>query len=290
MRSPIAAAVRLRPRKKEPSRRWSALWAVRTTAYRTPARRSTEEGVPKIPAAAVTAEDADLLANLAPQGPLRMQLVLTPQILQDVESANVVADLKGSTKPEEIVIVSGHLDSWDLGTGAIDDAAGVAVAMEVAHLVRQAKLKPKRTIRVIAWMNEENGLRGGKTYAEDHAAELAQHVAAMETDGGSGHPVGVRFRGKPEIAEFLAPVAKVMDEIGANIIDRVEHTGADMSPMEPAGVPTFHPIQDGRTYFQYHHTAADTLDKVDPKTLAENAAVNAVVIYALAQSETPLPR
>ena len=266
--------------------------SVGSADYRLPHTGATkyEEGVAKIPAGAVTAEDAELLANLAPQGPVRMHLVLTPQILEDVESANVVADLKGSSKPDEIVIVSGHLDSWDLGTGAIDDGAGVAVSMQVANLVRQLKLKPKRTIRVIAWMNEENGLRGGKTYAEDHAAELAKHVAAMETDGGSGHPVGVRFRGKPEIAQFLAPVAKVLEEIGAGILDQAEHTGADISPMEPAGVPTFHPIQDGRTYFQYHHTAADTLDKVDPKTLAENAAVNAVVVYALANSETPLPR
>ncbi len=266
--------------------------SVGSADYRLPHTGATkyEDGVTKIPAGAVTAEDADLLANLAPQGPVRMHLILTPQILEDVESYNVVADLKGSTNPEEIVVVSGHLDSWDLGTGAIDDGAGVAVSMEVANLVRQLKLKPKRTIRVIAWMNEENGLHGGKTYAADHAAELVKHVAAMETDGGSGHPVGVRFRGKPEIAEFLAPVAKVMDEIGASILDQVEHTGADISPMEAANVPTFHPIQDGRTYFQYHHTAADTLDKVDPKTLAENAAVNAVVIYALANSETPVPR
>ena len=210
--------------------------------------------------------------------------------MPEVESYNVVADLKGSRNPEQVVIVSGHLDSWDLGTGAIDAGAGVAVSMEVAHLVQQLKLKPKRTIRVIAWMNEENGLRGGKGYAADHTAELANHVAAMETDGGAGHPVGMNIRGKPEIPVFLAPVAKVLRGIGASIISMVEHTGADISPMEPAGVPTFHPIQDGRTYFQYHHTAADTLDKVDPKHLAENAAVNVVYAYALANGEMPLPR
>ena len=219
-----------------------------------------------------------------------MRLVLTPQTLPDVESYNVVADLKGSTNPEQIVIVSGHLDSWDLGTGAIDDGAGVAVSMQVANLVKQLKLKPKRTIRVIAWMNEENGLRGGKTYATDHAAELKDHVAAMETDGGAGHPLGIRVKGKPEIAAFLAPVAKVLGGIGASLLDQVEHTGADIGPMEPAGVPTFHPIQDGRTYFQYHHTAADTLDKIEPKHLAENAAVNVVFAYAIANSEQPLPR
>ena len=266
--------------------------SVGSAEYRLPHTGATKylDDVPKIPAGAVTAEDADLLANLAPQGPLRMHLVLTPQILPEVESYNVVADLKGNKNPEQVVIVSGHLDSWDLGTGALDDGAGVAVSMEVAHLVQQLKLKPKRTIRVIAWMNEENGLRGGKGYAADHAAELVNHVAAMETDGGAGHPLGINIKGKREIEAFLAPVAKVMGGIGASIISMVEHTGADISPMEPVGVPTFHPIQDGRTYFQYHHTAADTLDKVDPKHLAENAAVNVVYAYALANSETLLPR
>ena len=266
--------------------------SVGSAEYRLPHTGATKylDDVPKIPAGAVTAEDADLLANLAPQGPLRMHLVLTPQSLPEVESYNVVADLKGNKNPEQVVIVSGHLDSWDLGTGALDDGAGVAVSMEVAHLVQQLKLKPKRTIRVIAWMNEENGLRGGKGYAADHAAELVNHVAAMETDGGAGHPLGINIKGKREIEAFLAPVAKVMGGIGASIISMVEHTGADISPMEPVGVPTFHPIQDGRTYFQYHHTAADTLDKVDPKHLAENAAVNVVYAYALANSETLLPR
>lgn len=248
------------------------------------------EDAPKIPAGAVTAEDAELLASLTLQGTVRMKLVLTPQTLPDVESYNVVGDLKGITNPEQIVIVSGHLDSWDLGTGAIDDGAGVAVSMQVANLVRQLKLKPKRTIRVIAWMNEENGLRGGETYAADHSAELHDHLAAIETDGGAGHPLGINFKGKPEIEKVLEPVARVLDEIGAGIVSKVEHTGADIGPMEPAGVPTFHPIQDNRTYFHYHHTAADTLDKIVPRELAENAAVNVVLAYALANIEQPLPR
>lgn len=248
------------------------------------------DDVPKIPAGAMTAEDADLLASLTAQGKVRMRLILTPQTLPDAESFNVVADLKGSTSPEQVVIVSGHLDSWDLGTGAIDDAAGVAVSMQVANLVKQLKLRPKRTIRVIAWMNEENGLRGGKTYAADHAAELQNHFGAMETDGGAGHPLGLNIRGKPEIETVLAPVAKVLEEIGAGVVAMTDHTGADIGPMEPAGVPTFSPVQDSRTYFHYHHTAADTLDKIVPRELAENAAVNAVWAYALANMEQPLPR
>jgi Zn-dependent M28 family amino/carboxypeptidase len=266
--------------------------SVGSADYRLPHTGSTNyaEDAPKIPAGAVTAEDADLMANLAPQGPVKMHLLLTPQTLPEVESHNVVADLKGSTHPEQVVIVSGHLDSWDLATGAIDDASGVAVAMQVANLVKQLNLKPKRTIRVVAWMNEENGLRGGKAYAAEHAAELANHIGALETDGGDGHPLGLNIKGKPEIVTVLAPVAKVLSAIGAGLLNTAEHTSADVGPMEPAGFPTFHPIQDSRTYFQYHHTAADTFDKVEPEHLAENAAVNVVLAYALANSETPLPR
>lgn len=219
-----------------------------------------------------------------------MRLILTPQQLPDVESYNVVADLKGSEHPEQVVIVSGHLDSWDLGTGAIDDAAGVAVSMEVANLIKKLKLRPKRTIRVIAWMNEENGLRGGTTYAEEHKAEMPNHFAAIETDGGAGHPLGVNFRGKPEVRAWLEPIAGVLESSGAGLLSLVDHTGADISPMEEFGVPTFHPIQDSRTYFHYHHTAADTLDKVGPHELTENAAVVAATAYGLANAEQPLPR
>ena len=266
--------------------------SVGSADYRLPHTGQTRyaDDAPKIPAGALASEDAEMLAKLAPQGTLRMRLLLTPQQLPDVESFNVVGDLKGSVHPEQVVIVSGHLDSWDLGTGAIDDAAGVAVSMQVANLVKQLKLRPKRTIRVIAWMNEENGLRGGRAYAADHAAELANHVGAIETDGGAGHPLGINIAGKPELKKVLAPVAKVLQASGAGLLDLVENAGADIGPMQPAGVPAFSPIQDSRTYFQYHHTAADTLDKVQPKELAENAVVNAVLAYALANTEQPLPR
>ncbi len=241
------------------------------------------EDAPKIPAGALAAEDAMLLSNLAPQGKLRMHLTLTPQTLPDVESYNVIGDLKGSAHPEQVVIVSGHLDSWDLGTGAIDDGAGVAVSMQVANLVKQLKLQPKRTIRVIAWMNEENGLRGGKGYAEAHAAELPNHVGAIETDGGADHPVGINVKGSAELKAALAPVGKILQSQGAGILDRVEHAGADISPLLPTGMPQFSPIQDGRRYFHYHHTAADTLDKIVPRELAETASINAVLAYALGE-------
>ena len=260
--------------------------------YRIPHTGQTKYATdaPKIPAGAVTAEDADMIVDLVRQGPVKMKLVLTPQTLPDVESANVIGDIKGSEHPEQVIVISGHLDSWDLGTGAIDDGAGVAVSMEVANLIQKLHLKPKRTIRVIAWMNEENGLAGSKQYAKDHEKEMSNHFAVMETDGGAGHPLGLNLRSKPEVKTMFKPVAAILQDSGAGILNLVEHCGADIEPMEKAGVPAFSPIQDSRFYFNYHHTAADTLDKIVPKELAENSAVVAVAAYAVANSEQPLPR
>jgi carboxypeptidase Q len=260
--------------------------------YRLPHTGETDyvNDAPKIPAGAVTAEDADLIADLVRQGPVRMKLVLTPQTLPDVESANVIGDIKGSEHSEQMIVVSGHLDSWDLGTGAIDDGAGVAVSMEAANLIQKLHLKPKRTIRVIAWMNEENGLAGSKQYAKDHEKEWMNHFASMETDGGADHPLGINIKAKPEVKKMFAPLTAILQESGAGMLNLVEHCGADIGPMEKAGVPAFSPIQDSRFYFNYHHTAADTLDKIVPKELAENAAVVAVLAYALANMEQPLPR
>src|SRR2546430_1995197 len=260
--------------------------------YRLPHTGQTDyaNDAPKIPAGAVTAEDADLIADLVRQGPVRMKLVLTPQTLPDVESANVIGDIKGSEHPEQVIVVSGHLDSWDLGTGAIDDGAGVAVSMEVANLIQNLHLKPKRTIRAIAWMNEENGSAGSKQYWKDHEKEASNHFAAMETDGGAGHPLGINIKGKPEVKKMLAPVAAILQESGAGVLNFVEHCGADIEPMEKAGVPAFSPIQGSRFYFNYHHAAADTLDKIVPKELAENSAVVSVLAYGLANMEQPLPR
>src|SRR5256885_14918463 len=258
--------------------------------YRLPHTGMTDyaKDAPKIPAGAVTAEDADLIASLVRQGPVKMKLVLTPQTLPDVESANVIGDIKGSEHPEQKIVVSGHLDSWDLGTGAIDDGAGVAVSMEAANLIQKLHLKPKRTIRVIVWMNEENGSRGSKQYAKDHGKE--NHFAAMEIDNGAGHPLGLNIKANPEVKKMLAPVAAILQDSGAGALNLVEHCGADIAPLEKAGVHAFSPIPVSRFYFNYHHSAADTLDKIVPKELAENSAVVAVAAYALANAEQPLPR
>lgn len=248
-------------------------------------------GVNKIPAASVTAEDAETIAYLAAQGEVKLKLVMTPQTLPDAESANVIADLKGSEFPDQIVIVSGHLDSWDLGTGALDDAAGVAVAMQVANLCKQLGLKPKRTIRVIAWMNEENGLRGGTTYFQNQQNNLANHIAAIESDLGAGHPTGFSAFVKPQAVPMLQPIANLLQSSGAGLLRlSSEPVEADISPLQRAGVPGLAPIQDNRTYFDYHHTPADTFDKIVPRELAENAAVMAVLAYAIASLPEPLPR
>ncbi|MBI3654634.1 MAG: M20/M25/M40 family metallo-hydrolase [Acidobacteria bacterium] len=246
---------------------------------------------PQIPAAAVTAEDADLLAYLSAQGNVQMHLTLTPQTLPDAESYNVIADLKGTEHPEQIIIVSGHLDSWDLGTGAIDDGAGVVVAMAVVNAIKQLGLKPRRTIRVIAWMNEENGLRGGRTYAKDYAAQTANHLAAIESDLGAGHPIGFTGHVSANTLTMLQPLAQVLRSQGASIVRRVDESpGADISPLDALGVPTFAPMQDSRTYFHYHHTPGDTLDKVKPQELAENAALMTVLAYTIANLPEALSR
>lgn len=244
-----------------------------------------------IPAAAVTAEDASLIADLAAQGKVRIHLTLTPQKLPDVTGYNVIADLKGSEHPEQVVVVSGHLDSWDLGTGAIDDAAGVVVAMEAAQILQKLHLRPKRTLRVIAWTDEETAGSGSQAYAKDHFSQFPNHIACIESDSGAGHPLGFDVKMPAAAAELLRPVTSVLQSFGATAIQASAYPpGADIALMSEAGVPALGLLQDGRTYFHYHHTAADTLDKIVPSELRENAAAMAVLAYALATIRDPLPR
>jgi Zn-dependent M28 family amino/carboxypeptidase len=260
--------------------------------YRLPHTGFTQysDGVPKVPAAAVTAEDADLLKNLSSQGSVKLHLTLTPQTLPDAASYNVIADWKGTEHPEQVVVVSGHLDSWDLGTGAIDDGAGVVVSMQVLHLLREVGIHPRRTVRFVAWMSEEEGSQGAAAYMVDHAAEVVNHVGAIESDLGSDHPTGIYYAGKPALDQWLRPVAQVLDSIGAETLVSAPETGEDIGGLTEKGVPSFAPVQDSRFYFNYHHTAADTFDKVDPKHLNENAAVMTVLAYALADSAEAAPR
>lgn len=249
------------------------------------------DDVTKIPAAAVSFEDAEMIAHLAKEGKVRINLLLTPQTLPDALSYNVIADLKGSEMPDEVVIVSGHLDSWDLGTGALDDAAGIAISMQVPFLLKQLKLQPKRTIRFVAYMNEENGSVGGTTYAKEEETNISKHFAAIEADLGAAHPLGILFTGKPEIVAYFAPISKILGNQGAALSQlQAGGVGSDIGPLTQKGVPSFAPWFDTRTYFNYHHTAADTFDKVNPKELAENGSLMAVLAYGLANLERPLPR
>jgi len=244
-----------------------------------------------IPAAALAAEDADLIARLGEKGAVKIHLSLPTRVGPEIQSYNVIADLKGSEHPEQVVIVSGHLDSWDLGTGAIDDGAGVVVAMETAELIHKLNLHPKRTIRVIAWMNEEAGATGAATYAKEQAGEVTNHYAAVESDEGAEHPLGFKAKISAAGQHELSPVQDALRSIGANLIQLVPDSPAtDIEPLADKGVPAFAVWQDALKYFTYHHTPADTLDKVVPEELRENAACIAVLGYALANMEGPLAK
>lgn len=260
--------------------------------YRLPHTGNTalQDGA-RIPAAAVSVEDAMLMRRLAERGPLRMRLVLTPKILSDADSFNVIADFPGTDKPDEIVIVSGHLDSWDLATGAHDDAAGVASAMAVFEVLKKLDYRPRRTIRLIAWMNEENGTRGARTYLEAQQANAGSHVGAIESDNGVGRPFGMRASVPAASTRLFAPLQAALLPIGAAVFQRQDalSTG-DLSGLERAGVPSFAPLVDTSAYFDYHHTAADTLDKVDPDNLRRNVAVMTATAWFLANVEEPIGR
>ncbi len=244
-----------------------------------------------IPSGAVTAEDADLIAYLTAQGKVRMHLTLTPQKLPNETSYNVIGDLKGSEHPEQIVVASGHLDSWDLGTGAIDDGAGVVMAMETAEILQRLHLRPARTLRVIAWMDEETGGSGSQAYTAQYSADFPNYVGAIESDSGAAHPLGFDVKASAAAIDLLRPVQSVLMSVGATVLMPTTYPpGADIEAMSNAGVPAFGVMQDGRTYFNYHHTAADTLDKVVPVELRENSAAMAVMAYALTNMKQPLPR
>ncbi len=237
--------------------------------------------VPRIPAAAMTAEDAMLVDRLLQKGErVRMHLVLTPRTLPDVASANVIAEIRGSEKPDEIVVIGGHLDSWDLGTGAIDDGSGVVMVMETMRLLKEMNLTPKRTIRGVLFMNEENGLNGGRAYFAKHKNE--KHVAAIETDAGAAAPTGFRTTLKGDALADFEKRAQPLAAIGAAHFESAADTGADTSFLVEAGVPGFSFVPEPLHYFDYHHTPADTLDKIDPHELAEDAAAVAALTCILA--------
>jgi len=237
--------------------------------------------LPKIPAAAMAAEDASLVHRLlARKERVRMHLVLTPRTLPDVMSANVVAEIRGREHPEEIVVVGAHLDSWDLGTGAIDDGSGVAMVMETMRLIKQMNVRPRRTIRAVLFMNEENGLNGARQYWASHKHE--KHVAAIETDSGAAAPTGFTTTLKGDALAALQTRTAPLATVTANRFEITAETGADTSFIVESGVPGFGLVPDPLHYFDYHHTPADTLDKIDPKELAQDSAAVAALAWIVA--------
>lgn len=250
-----------------------------------------DPAVPKIPTAAVTIEASTQMRRMQQRGErIQMKLEMGAKTLPDAPSANVVAEIRGSEKPGEVVILSGHLDSWDVGQGAQDDGAGTVVAMEAARLLQSLGLKPRRTIRVVLWTNEENGLRGGKAYRDAHRAEFKDIIAAVETDSGServkGFSLDLRKAGAEAKASALASLKSlgaVMEPFGVTF--RLGGSGADVSPMVGEGVPGIGMEHAATHYFDIHHTQADTFDKIEKDDLAHNAAALATFAYALAQSD-----
>ena len=240
---------------------------------------------PRIPAAAVTVEDSELLARLAEQGPVTVRLQLESQQLPDAPSANVIGELRGRERPDEVVVLGAHIDSWDVGQGAHDDGAGCVEVMQALTVLRRLGLRPRRTIRVVLFTNEENGLAGARGYAEAHASELPRTVLAVETDSGGFPPRGFSVEVKPELAPRtvarVTQLAALLRSLGAFQVTP-GHSGADLSPLIPAGVPGVGLVTNDPQYFDYHHTEADTLDKVDPAQLADGVAALAVLGYVAA--------
>ena len=241
--------------------------------------------IKKVPAAAVSVESATMLRRLQDRGiTSTVKLYMEAKDHGEVPSANVVAEIVGSEKPEEIVVIGGHIDSWDVGQGAQDDGCGCVVAMEALTVIRKLGLKPKRTIRVVLWTNEENGLAGANSYAARHQEEI--HVAAIESDSGGFKPEGISIEMEDDDQEQravvqLGKVLKLLNKVGATRATN-GYSGADVNPLKPSGTACMGLRVDGRLYFNTHHTAADTVDKVDPEELSDCVATIAVAAYVIA--------
>ena len=241
------------------------------------------DGVPRIPGAAVTTEDADRLQRMIDRGnTLRLLLKMEATFLPDADSFNVVGEIRGREKPDEVIVVSGHYDSWDVGTGSTDDGGGCVVSWEALRLMKKLNLRPRRTIRVVLWTNEENGLRGGNAYRDRYRDQLVNHVLMMESDAGVFRPVGFGFTGSDAARAKVRDIATLLRGIQA---DRIGPSGggADIGPSVQAGkVPSMSLEVDGN-YFLIHHTPADTVDKIDPIDMARASAAIAVMTYVIAE-------
>ncbi|MEO6950260.1 MAG: M28 family peptidase [Polyangia bacterium] len=259
-----------------------------TGAHRLPHTGCTfyDPKVPAIPFAALAAEDAGLLHRALVKGPARIKMVLGGGMHPQVTSANVVAEVRGREKPDEIVLVGAHLDSWDVGDGAIDDGAGVGIAMQTMTLVKA--LRPRRTVRIALFMNEECGTDGSAAYGKAHAAEAGKYVAAMEADEGAGAPLHWSVSGDEKSRALVTRLAGPIASIVKDDVSVSDQAGTDLAPLRLLGVPGVNLSQDATDYFEWHHTDGDTADKIDPIQMNHAAAAFAAMVVQLANSdETP---
>jgi carboxypeptidase Q len=241
------------------------------------------DGQPQIPAAAVSVEDAARLQRMADRGTtVRLNLKMEAKFLPDADSANVVGEIRGRELPDEVVVIGGHFDSWDVGTGSTDDGGGCIATWEALRLMKKLNLRPRRTVRVVLWTNEENGGRGGQAYRDRHLAELPNHVMMLESDGGVFTPTGFGFSGTEAARAKVRDIATLLAGIHAGTIGP-SGGGADIGPsVQHAAIPAMSLEVEGN-YFLIHHTAADTVDKIDPLDIARASAAIAVMTYVVAE-------
>ena len=251
-----------------------------------------EDGVAKIPAAALAVPDALLLRRLLedPQAKVRLQLHLGCRDLGEATSYNVVGDVPGRERPDDVVLLGAHLDSWDLGTGALDDGAGVGIVLEAGRLIATLPTHPRRTVRVVLFADEEYGTKGAIAYAKQHEPDLAHHFAALELDVGGGKAWGLSYLAADGTDAAIATIAAPLRGLGIGTVTKGEHFGADISPLRLGGVPVFDLDQDATTYFDFHHSADDTFDKVDPKALDQVVAAAATFAWGTAELDADLGR
>jgi carboxypeptidase Q len=251
---------------------------------------SYADTAPRIPHAAITSEDALLLRRMQDRGErITVRLHMSARTLPDAQSRNVVAELRGREQPDEIIVIGGHIDSWDVGQGAMDDGGGSVAAWQAVHLLQRLGLRPRRTIRVVLWTNEENGLRGALAYRDRHRTEVDNHILAIESDAGVFKPLGFGFTGSDAAYGIVQQIGTLLARIGADDIQR-GGGGADIGPLMELGVPGMGLNVEGTRYFWYHHTDADTIDKLDAREFNECVAALAVLAYVAADLPDRLPR
>ena len=249
-----------------------------------------DSAVKRIPAAALSTEDAMMLHRMQRRGEkVVVNLRMGARHLPDAQSRNVIAELRGSERPDEVVVMGGHIDSWDVGQGAMDDAGGSVAAWEALRLIQKLGLRPRRTIRVVLWTNEENGLRGAAAYRDAHLGQIDKHVLAIESDNGVFKPSGYFIAGSDAALETARQIASLLSSIGATDAQR-GGPQADVSVLNERGVPAAALIVDGSRYFWFHHSAGDTMDKLDPREMAECVAAMAVLAYVAADMPEKFPR